>query len=258
MIRRLGHEVYCVGSDYIWTWETNRVFREIVRAAGGRLLAERLVPLGGCGARALVPEILAKPPPIVLNTLVGAASYEFLRAFHAAFESAPNRRRPVVVSCSLCEPELRLVGGAAAVGHITSSVYFSAIDTPENRRFVRRWRMRFGARSAPSVDAEASYLCGTLLARAIRRSGGGEVDVVKRAVYLDEFAAPQGKVRVDPDNNHCFLTPRLGRSVEGETFEIIEEAPGPVKPDPFLAWTDIEELAGDGAGRRVAGLRVVK
>ena len=34
MIRHIGAEVFCVGSNYIWTWETNRVLQEIVTAAG--------------------------------------------------------------------------------------------------------------------------------------------------------------------------------------------------------------------------------
>jgi ABC-type branched-subunit amino acid transport system substrate-binding protein len=41
MLDHISHDVFCVGSNYVWTWETNRVIREIVTSAGGRILAER-------------------------------------------------------------------------------------------------------------------------------------------------------------------------------------------------------------------------
>ena len=43
---RLSTDVFCIGSNYVWTWETNRVIREIVTSTGGRMLAERLLELG--------------------------------------------------------------------------------------------------------------------------------------------------------------------------------------------------------------------
>jgi urea transport system substrate-binding protein len=265
MIENLGTSVYCVGANYLWTWETTRVLQEIVAAAGGEIVAKRLVALWDTEIGHIVREILERRPPIVFNTLVGEASYRFYRDFHRALshEGAryPDQKRPTVLSCSLCEPELRLIGRRASVGHITSSVYFSNIDTPENRAFVRRYREMFGSSNLPSVDAEASYLCGLLLARAIRRAGSTDVQSVRAEVSRDELRAPQGVVRIDPENNHCYLTPRLARSRPNFSFKILETAPAPVKPDPYLTWLDLDELARGHPGRRPVSdqtLRVVK
>ena len=96
-------------------------------------------------------------PPMIFKTLVGEASYRFYRDLHRALARSGGSRPPIL-SCSLCEPELRLIGPRASVGHVTSSVYFSSIDTPENCSFVRRYREMFGSSNLPSVDAEASYL----------------------------------------------------------------------------------------------------
>jgi len=46
MLEHVATDVFCAGSNYVWTWETNRVLREIVTSAGGRILAERLLELG--------------------------------------------------------------------------------------------------------------------------------------------------------------------------------------------------------------------
>ena len=72
-----------------------------------------------------------------------------------------------MLSCSLCEPELKLIGSAASVGCVTSSAYFESIDRPENLGFVARWKARHGTDNHVSVDGLSTYVCVMLLARAI-------------------------------------------------------------------------------------------
>lgn len=258
-LANLDPRIYCVGSNYIWTWEINRVMREIIAAGGGRIVAERLTPLGEKGLDYLVNDVLDKRPGAVLNTLVGVSAYSFYRAWHAALQERMIREPIPMLSLSLCEAELQLIGANVATGHLVSSVYFQSIDRAENRDFLAHYRERFGPYGSPSVDTEAAFLCAKLLGRAIARSGSAEVPAVRDAVYRDSYEAPQGTVRVDADNNHCYLTPRLARSVPGAAFEIFWQAPSPVKPDPYLAWVDFGSFAEAAAVRRLSGtLRVVE
>jgi branched-chain amino acid transport system substrate-binding protein len=262
MLDHISGEVFCIGSNYIWTWEMNRVIREIATSAGGRILAERLLELGETAVDHIVKEIIERKPPVVFNTLVGESSYAFMRAIHAAAIRA-GLTIPML-SCSLCEPELKLIGSAASVGCITSSAYFESIDRPENRAFVARWKARHGTDSSLSVDGQSTYVCVMLLARAIRRAGSAEVGAVRRAAANHRYDSPQGPVWVDPDNNHCFLTPRLARSVPGCQFKIFWEADAPERPDPYLSHLDLNaigtraEKSNDEATRRSNHLRVVK
>ena len=169
-----------------------------------------------------------------------------------------------ILSCSLCEPELRLIGPAASAGCIVSSAYFESVARPENRAFVERWKRRFGADSDISVDGMSTFVCVMLLARAIRRAGSTDVGAVRRAAANYRYDSPQGPIWVDPDNNHCFLTPRLARSMLDYKFEIFWEADAPERPDPYLANLDLAALgatteAGSGAmNKRPSYLRVVK
>src|ERR1700760_4134334 len=173
MLDHISTDVFCIGSNYIWTWEMNRVIREIVTSAGGRILAERLLELGEISVDHIVKEVLNRRPPAVFNTLVGESSYAFMRALHAA--SAHAGLSIPMLSCSLCEPELKLIGSAASVGCITSSAYFESIASAENRAFVARWKARHGTDSHVSVDSQSTYVCVMLLARAIRRAGSADV-----------------------------------------------------------------------------------
>jgi ABC-type branched-subunit amino acid transport system substrate-binding protein len=262
MLENIPSDVFCVGSNYVWTWETNRVLREIVTSAGGRILAERLLELGETAVDHIVKEIVDRRPPAIFNTLVGESSYAFMRALHRASTRA-GLPLPVL-SCSLCEPELKLIGSAAAAGCITSSAYFESIEGPENRAFVARWKARHGTDSHVSVDSQSTYVCVMLLARAIRLAGSSDVAAVRRAAANHRYDSPQGPIWVDPDNNHCFLTPRLARSVPGCSFTIFWEADAPERPDPYLSNLDLAAIGmkldqrGDAAAKRPPHLRVIK
>jgi urea transport system substrate-binding protein len=261
MLEHITSDVFCAGSNYVWTWETNRVLRDLVASAGGRLLAERLLELGDTSVDHIVSEIIDRRPPAVFNTLVGESSYSFMRALHAA-SSRAGLSIPML-SCSLCEPELKMIGPAASVGCITSSAYFESIEEPENQAFVARWKARHGNDSHVSVDSQSTYVCIMLLARAIRRAGSVDVAAVRRAAANDCYNSPQGPVWVDPDNNHCFLTPRLARSANGCQFDIFWEADAPERPDPYLSHLDFASVGarpdkqGDATAQRPTHLRVV-
>jgi branched-chain amino acid transport system substrate-binding protein len=103
-----------------------------------------------------------------------------------------------------------------------------------------------------------------LLARAIRRAGAAEVGAVRRAAANHRYDSPQGPIWVDPDNNHCFLTPRLARSVPGCRFKIFWEADAPERPDPYLSNLDLTAIgtgaqkSNDVMTKRLNHLRVVK
>jgi urea transport system substrate-binding protein len=143
-----------------------------------------------------------------------------------------------VASCSLAEPELVEIGAQSADGHISSSVYFESLQTELNRQFVDAYHARFPEAGPSCADVEASYVAVHLLARAIRRAGTDDMVRVRAAIANLAFEAPQGRVHIDRENRHCYLTPRIGISSKGFAFDIIYQAPRPVKPDPYLVWDD--------------------
>jgi urea transport system substrate-binding protein len=42
-----------------------------------------------------------------------------------------------------------------------------------------------------------------------------------------------GEVRIDPDTQYCFRTPRIGRIQADGRFEVVWTAPAPVRPEPY-------------------------
>ncbi|HEY1780630.1 MAG TPA: transporter substrate-binding domain-containing protein [Roseiarcus sp.] len=232
----VGPKAFCVGSNYIWAWENNRILREAIGANGGAVVAERYFTVGCTEFGQVIETILAARPSFVFNTLIGESSYQFLRDLRAACRSRgiDQAREIPVASCTLSEPELEAIGPEAVDGHITSSVYFSSLDTPENDRFVKAYRARFPDGPVVSADAEATYLAARLFARAVREAGTDEASAVKVAVARRSIMAPQGEVRIDPETMHASLTPRIARSNLDGSFTILREATRPAAADPYL------------------------
>jgi branched-chain amino acid transport system substrate-binding protein len=239
MMEHYGRTAFCVGSNYIWAWENNRILRERLAASHGRVAAERYFTVGETDFAHVIQAIIKARPAFVFNTLIGVSSYCFLRDFRAACLSQGIDQPTVipVASCTLSESELEAIGVAAADGHITASVYFSSITAPENARFVSSYAASFPDGPVACADAEAAYIAVHLLALSLEEAQGRtDVEAVKRAVAQVRLQAPQGLVSVDPQTLHAALTPRIGRSRKDMRFDILAEAPGPVRPDPYLIW----------------------
>ena len=239
MLEHHGRTAFCVGSNYIWTWENNRILRERLAADHGRIIAERSFDIGETDFAKVIEAILKSRPAFVFNTLIGISSYCFLRDFRAACH-ARGIDQPAeipVASCTLSEPELEAIGVEAADGHITASVYFSSIAAPENARFVSAYAAHYPNGPVVCADAEAAYIAARLLALSlVEAQGHTDVEAIKRAVAQVRMQAPQGAVSVDPETLHAALTPRIGRSRKDMRFDILAEAPAPVRSDPYLIW----------------------
>jgi branched-chain amino acid transport system substrate-binding protein len=240
-----------VGSNYVWAWENNRIMREALLSAGGEVAGERYFPVGDTDLAPVVAQILDAAPDFVFNTMIGASAYAFFRTLRVEAErrGIDQPKAMPVASCSLSEPELACLGPAAA-GHITSSVYFSSVESTSNARFIEAWRRRWPELGPTSADAEASYIAVHLLARAISAAGSAAFDPVRRALSDVSFEAPQGMVRIDPENRHAFLRPRIGLSRADGTFQIVGEYPAEVRPDPYLVWEPARHDARAAPGAR--------
>ncbi|MFC5442365.1 transporter substrate-binding protein [Rhizobium halophytocola] len=237
---RFGGRPFVVGSNYIWGWEIGRIARELTDAAGGTVLSERYVPLGSVEVEHLIEEIRARKPDFVLSNLVGSSAAAFLKAY-AALGRADSEflpaRRPVV-SCNATETDLQDLGDAAE-GHITTSIYFDRLDTPENHAFKARLADRFGARklSSPFVSA---HMAVSILANAVAEAGTDDPKAIRQLVTARRYDTPLGPLSIDPKTHHAALRSHLGRSNQAGEFEVIDSSPSPIMADPYLVHAQMQ------------------
>ncbi|HEV7252984.1 MAG TPA: transporter substrate-binding protein [Mesorhizobium sp.] len=218
---RWGADAVLLGSNYVWGWEVNRVARDLVTDAGGRVLAERYLALGDTDVSRLIEEIRATRPSFILNNLIGASSYAFLKAY-AALGRADAGFLPVecpVLSCDLMEPELAALDGAGE-GHLVVGPFFA--------------NGAGGPGSSMEAAAHASVL---LLADLIEAAGTDDPDAIAPLLGSRAFATPLGEIRIDGQTHHSSLPALVGR-IEGDKFREVWRSEGALAPDPYLSRYD--------------------
>ena len=94
--------------------------------------------------------------------------------------------------------------------------------------------------------SEMAYNQVHLFALALARTGSLDTARLVEAVHEVEFDSPEGVLKIDPENNHAILTPRIAVCRPDGSFDIVWEGRGPVKPDPYLTTYGFAEFWLDG------------
>lgn len=241
LMENYGVRFYFIGSDYIYPRESNRVMRHIVREGRGEIVDERYLPLdaGDAAYEALIQDVKRKTPDVIFSTVVGDGTAKLYRAYA---EAGLDPKVMPIGSLTTSEAEVTAMGAAVAAGHITSAPYFAALDTQSNRKFVNAYQDFFGEESTPITSCcEAAYSQVKLFADALRRTERMDADELKKELSGSEYAAPQGLIKIDSDNNHTYLHARIGRVSEEGMFYIEREVARPIKPDPYLVYPRLND-----------------
>lgn len=205
-----GTSAYLTGSNYIWGWEINRLARERITGAGGRVTGERYLPLGSVDIDRMIEEVQATAPDFILNSLIGPSSYAFLLAY-ARLGKADARFAPdrcPVLSCNMTECELPEIG-AAAEGLVAAGPYFQGAG------------QRFGS-SHEAAAWRAVHALADLLEAAPEAQG-----------LHDLLAGPTGAASgIDAKTHHAMQPVLIARVLDG-TFRIIADH-GQRMGDPYL------------------------
>ncbi|MDR2326175.1 MAG: transporter substrate-binding domain-containing protein [Acidovorax sp.] len=233
LLKNHGKKFFLLGVDYIYPREVNRIMRDIVEQHGGDILDEIYLPLDATTAQieSVLGILKEAQPEVVFSTMVGKAARQ-LYQMYPQFGMDP--KRVPIASLSMAEEEIRLIGPELCEGHITSATYFSSLPNERNQKFVALWKERFGDRPT-STWSEMAYTQVHLFAQALKIAGSMDRRKLVEAAAQIEFDSPEGVITIDPDNNHCSLTPRIGMCRADGTFELLWQTDEPVKPDPYLS-----------------------
>ncbi|GAB4257357.1 MAG: urea ABC transporter substrate-binding protein [Methylomicrobium sp.] len=240
-LERFGKRVYLIGSDYVFPRIANVMIRDLVNADEGQILAERYLPLGGYGdVAAVVDEIERLRPDVVLNTLNGDSN----AAFFAQLLEAGLADLPIL-SFSLTESEMGILQGDRFNRHFSVRSYFQSIDSPENRRFVERFKSRFGAERTIGDATESSYVAVKLWAKSVLAAQSYQPKRVNQSVVRQSIDGPSAIASVDPMTRHVWNMVRIGRVLPGGQFEQVYATERPLRPSPWPfyrsreAWLDL-------------------
>jgi len=228
----LGKRFFLVASDYVFPRSANEIIKDQAGTLGASIVGEEYILLGSTEVQPVVDKIIEAQPDVILNTINGDTNVAFFAALRKAGITPAKIK---TVSFSIAENELQSMGAEQMVGDYAAWNYFQSVSTPENRRFIRSFKKRFGESRVTSDAMEAAYFGVFLWAQAVTESGSTKVAEYRAALADQSFAAPEGLVYIDNRNNHTWKTVRIGKIRRDGQFNIVWKSDKPVQPVPYPA-----------------------
>jgi len=229
----LGDRLYIVGSDYIYPRTASAIISSIAADAGITIVGDRYVPQGETDFSAVMAEITEMRPGVIISNIVGTPStsvfYQHYR--RAGFEPS---KMPIAATVT-SEIDLKTMGPQNGAGHYMAASYFSSLNTPENRRYLRSFSSRFGPNPTTHVTQVGTYNAVWMLALAARRADDDTVDALRAALIETQFEEnPEGwPLRVHA--NHYTSHPAYIGVARGDgQYEVLAQYPNR-SPNPFPA-----------------------
>jgi urea transport system substrate-binding protein len=235
LVKNFGKKFYLIGSNYIYPKEENNYCKKILEELGGEVVNEEYVPLGHSEFSSVINKIQNTQPNVIFSTVVGDSVVALHRQYRAA---GLDPQKMPMASLTTSENEVAAMGGEAAAGHFTSAPYFMVHQSPENEKFVAAYKRRWGDDKVTHFVSEPSYFQVYLFKQAVEQLAGSEIDppTIREAVKGQEMIAPQGRIRIEPENLHTFLWPKIAMARTDGQFEVLESFPEWIAPRPYAAY----------------------
>ncbi|GLX70399.1 urea ABC transporter substrate-binding protein [Paenibacillus glycanilyticus] len=235
LLENRGKKFYLLGSDYVFPRTANLIIKEQLKAKGGEMVGEEYTPLGHTDYSTIISKIKEAKPDVVFNTLNGDSNVAFFKQLKDAGISSKDM---TTLSVSVAEEEIRGIGVDVLQGHLAAWNYYQTTDTPANKTFVENYKKKYGEDRVTADPIEAGYTAVYLWKAAVEKAGSTDVDKVKAAAKDLEWDAPEGKVKIDGENQHIYKTVRIGEVQSDGQFKELWNSGSAVMPDPFLKGYD--------------------
>ncbi|MCH9672803.1 MAG: urea ABC transporter substrate-binding protein [Gammaproteobacteria bacterium] len=224
---------FLLGSDYIWPRTSNKIARKhIENFLKKKVVGEEYYPLGHTQFNSVINKIRLKRPDVIYAIVVGGSNVAFYKQLKAAGIDM-TKEKPIVLTISVTEDEIRGIGGENIEGAYACMKYFQSLDNPNNAAFVEAFKKMWGADMVIGDVTQAAYLGPWLWKAAVERAGSFDVDKVRAASPgIELTTAPEGYVKVH-QNHHLWSKTRVGRAKPDGQYEVVFETADLVEPDPF-------------------------
>lgn len=235
LIKNFGKKFYLIGSNYIYPKEENNYCKKLLEKYGGEVVQEEYVPLGHSEFSSVINKFKSTQPNVIFSTVVGDSVVALHRQYRAA---GLDPEKMPMASLTTSENEIAAMGGDAAAGHFTSAPYFMVHKSAENERFVEAYLRRWGKDKVTHFVSEPAYFQVHLFKQAVEKLSAKDISptTIREAVKGAEMIAPQGRVRIEAENLHTWLWPKIARARSNGQFEVLVDAKDWIKPEPYAAY----------------------
>ncbi len=246
LMKNLGKKkVFIVGSDYAFPRGMAKTSKTICQKIGMEVVGDEYLPLGHTEWASMVSKIGSSGADVIFSNVVGdsiVAFYRELRNQGYHFDKLP------LCSSTTTEVEIKAMGPEYALGSYVSLPYFQTVDTPHNKVFVEAFKAYAGAGAVTHAAMEAVYIGVNIWKMAAEKAGDVSPEKIVANVGGLSFDAPQGKVTIDPQNLHSYLTPRIGKVRADGLLDIVDQYAEPLVPLPYSS-------VGETADKRICTVK---
>ncbi len=229
MAKQQGKTFFLVGSDYIYPRTCNKIAKPTIARVGGSVLGEEYAPLGHTEFSSIINKIKSAKPDWIYSTVVGGSNVAFYKQLKAAgLDGAKQKLLSTVVS----ENEIDGIGKENAVGYYACMGYFQSLKNPQNEKFVKAIKAKYGPDRVVGDPMECAYNAVYLWKMAAEKAKSFDVDKVIAASSGLAFDAPEGQIRIHASNHHVAKKVRVGRARSDGQFDIVYES-AMIEPNPF-------------------------
>jgi urea transport system substrate-binding protein len=227
-----GKKMYLIGNDYIFPRTANKIIKAQLAQLKGEIAGENYVPMDHKNFKTIVKDIIREKPDVILNTLNGESNISF---FNELTKNGITSKKIPVMSFSISEEEVSLIGKENLAGHMVAWNYYETTETAKNAKFVSDYKSEYGSDRVTGDPIEAGYIAVYMWAQACEKAGSFDIEEVRMASKGLSFTAPEGTVTIDGGNQHLYKQVRIGKINENGLIDEIWATPGAIKPDPYLS-----------------------
>ena len=235
LVEKFGKKFFLIGSNYIYPKEENNYCKKLLEGLGAEVVNEEYVPLGHSEFSSVINKMKTTEPNVIFSTVVGDSVVALHRQYRAA---GLDPEKMPMASLTTSENEVAAMGGDAAAGHFTSAPYFMVHKSPENEKFVAAYKKRWGDDKVTHFVSEPCYFQMYLFKQAVEKLAPSDIApaTIREAIKGQEMVAPQGKIRLERENLHTWLWPKIAVAKSDGQFEVLKDSAEWKAPDPYAAY----------------------
>jgi branched-chain amino acid transport system substrate-binding protein len=188
-------KIITIAADYAFGYETVGGFQKVFEDCGGKIIQKIWPPLGTKDFGPFIPTMKADADAI-FTTMVGPMALQFPKQLRGA-----GIKKPIVASGVSYDEFVLPFMGDEVIGDVSALHYGAGINTPENEKFVKAYRAKYG--KMPGYYSENNYSTAMWIDEAIKKSGGkwpGPEAFIKTMQSI-KINAPRGPVSMDDMRN---------------------------------------------------------
>ncbi|MGH7278069.1 MAG: ABC transporter substrate-binding protein, partial [Candidatus Rokuibacteriota bacterium] len=139
--KQLGHKkVATIAMDYAFGWEVVGGFQKTFEESGGQIIQKLWAPIGTTDFAPYLSQV-KRDADAVFALMVAVSSLRFPKQYE---NFGLKARLPLLGGGTTFDEFVLPSLGDEAIGGISPLMYSAALDTPENKRFVKDYRAKYG------------------------------------------------------------------------------------------------------------------